>query len=131
MPDASSRPVLLPAIVRVGVALPSAPAANTVTLPPLGGVRGGLVTYRFPAASRAMPVALLSTVLAPAIVRIGATSPLAPAAYTTTPGARPKVATASAWLSLSGLAGPSLHEQTARRGARCSQRTATRGGASR
>src|SRR2546430_7485128 len=29
MPDAPLRPVLLPMIVRVGVALPSAPAANT------------------------------------------------------------------------------------------------------
>src|SRR6266550_2340664 len=115
----------------MGAALAIAPGAYTVTLPPARGSGGGLVTYRFPAASRAMPAALLSAVLVPAIVRIGTTSPLAPGAYTTTPGARPKVATASDWLPLSGLVGPSLHEQTARRGARCSQRTATREGAAR
>src|SRR5438132_357020 len=126
MPDAPLRPVLLPMIVRVGVALPSAPAANTVMLPPQG-----LATYSSPAASSPKPAGQPRPVLLPEIVRIGATSPVAPAASTTAPGARRKVATASAWLSLSGLAGPSLHEQTARRGARCSQRTATRGGASR
>src|SRR5437667_7994045 len=95
-------------------------------LPPPTGLRGGFATYRFPAASRAMPAALLSAVLSPAIVRIGMTSPLAPAANTTTPGARLKLVTESAPLPLTGLVGPSLHEQTARRGAMCSQRTGER-----
>src|SRR2546430_4948822 len=80
-------------------------------LPPPTGLRGGLATYRFPAASRAMPAALLSAVLSPAIVRIGMTSPLAPAANTTTPGARLKLVTESAPPPLTGLVGPSLQDR--------------------
>src|SRR5438874_13517924 len=54
-----------------------------------------------------MPAALLSTVFLSVIVRIGLTSPVAPAAYTRTPETRLKLVTASVWVPLTGLVGPS------------------------
>ena len=70
-------PVLLPAIVRAGTALPCAPAAYTST-DVLVGIQ--LVTYKLPLASNAIHVGEYRPVLLPAIESIGAALPRAPGA---------------------------------------------------
>jgi hypothetical protein len=76
IPEGLLSPVLLPAITRIGLAFPLAPAAKTKIACALSSA-----TYRFWLESRARPTGLTSIVLPPEITVVGATFPLAEAGY--------------------------------------------------
>src|ERR1700722_11600770 len=83
MPYGRLRPVFDPAMVRPGVALPFAPAANTSTV-----WLEKFATRSSPDASIVRPSGALRPVLLPVIVRIGATLPFAVGPYTVITGLR-------------------------------------------